>query len=159
MADDKLPAGRPESMAATISDKVMSRSDAISLSPLQNASSRLTLVLSPAMTIARLVTIDFTSPSNKSTRSEQGRHQKCGLCRPFRRRCSPASAPETAELPRKILTGALQRHDPTHPGESHAARSGGSFEFKYARKVAGGASCTCGWWCRAAVVHAARGTA
>src|SRR5712675_3298693 len=51
------------------------------------------------MTIERLVTSDFMAPSNKFTRSEQDRRQKCGLCRPFRRRCSPASAPETAELP------------------------------------------------------------
>src|SRR6266511_1376910 len=56
MADDKLPCCRSESIAATSSDKVMSRLPAISLSPFQNASSRLTLVLWPAMTIERLTT-------------------------------------------------------------------------------------------------------
>src|SRR5437764_10322315 len=59
MADDRLPCCRSESIAATKSDKVMSRPLAISLSPFQNASSRLTLVLWPAMTIDRLTTGDF----------------------------------------------------------------------------------------------------
>src|SRR4029453_3826731 len=59
MADDRLPCCRSESIAATSSDKVISRSLAISLSPFQNASSRLTLVLWPAMTIERLTTGDF----------------------------------------------------------------------------------------------------
>src|SRR2546429_3978360 len=59
MADDRLPCCRSESIAATKSDKVMSRPLAISLSPFQNASSRLTLVLWPAMTIERLTTGDF----------------------------------------------------------------------------------------------------
>src|SRR5262245_2051991 len=59
MADDRLPCCRSESIAATRSDKVMSRPLAISLRPLQNASSRLTLVLWPAMTMERLTTGDF----------------------------------------------------------------------------------------------------
>src|SRR6266481_2348391 len=59
MAEDKLPCCRSESIAATRSDKVMSRPPAISLSPFQNASSRLTLVLCPAMTMERLTTGDF----------------------------------------------------------------------------------------------------
>src|SRR5437016_8832505 len=59
MADDKLPCCRSESIAATSSDKVMLRALAISLSPFQNASSRLTLVLWPAMTMERLTTGDF----------------------------------------------------------------------------------------------------
>src|SRR5262245_41133415 len=59
MADDKLPCCRSESIAATRSDNVMSRPLAISLSPFQNASSRLTLVLWPAMTMERLTTGDF----------------------------------------------------------------------------------------------------
>src|SRR5262249_32737844 len=42
-----------------MSDKVRSRLAAISLSPVQNASSRLTLVLCPAITIERLTTGDF----------------------------------------------------------------------------------------------------
>src|ERR1700674_322835 len=42
-----------------MSDKVKSRFAAISFSPVQNASSRLTLVLCPAMTIERLTTGDF----------------------------------------------------------------------------------------------------
>src|SRR5262252_6454461 len=42
-----------------MSDKVRSRFEAISFSPVQNASSRLTLVLCPAMTIERLTTGDF----------------------------------------------------------------------------------------------------
>src|SRR6266513_2008212 len=59
MADDKLPCCRSESIAATSSDKVMLRALAISLSPFQNASSRLTLVLWPAITMERLTTGDF----------------------------------------------------------------------------------------------------
>src|SRR6516225_3253925 len=42
-----------------MSDKVRSRLAAISFNPVQNASSRLTLVLCPAMTIERLTTGDF----------------------------------------------------------------------------------------------------
>src|SRR6516164_1888206 len=59
MADDKLPCARPVSISATRSDKVLSWPTAISLSPFQKASSRLTLVLWPAMTIERLMTGDF----------------------------------------------------------------------------------------------------
>src|SRR5216683_4454192 len=62
-ADDRLPWTRAESMVATISDKVRSRPIAISLSPFQKASSRLTLVLWPAITIERLTTGDFITPS------------------------------------------------------------------------------------------------
>src|ERR1700758_4998381 len=46
-------------MLATRSESVMLRAEAISLRPFQNASSRLTLVLCPAMTIERLTTGDF----------------------------------------------------------------------------------------------------
>src|ERR1700681_3619129 len=42
-----------------MSDNVKSRFAAISFSPVQNASSKLTLVLCPAMTIERLTTGDF----------------------------------------------------------------------------------------------------
>src|SRR5581483_1536358 len=59
MADDRLPWRRSESMAATRSDKVMSRLPAISFNPFQNASSRLTLVLCPAITMDRFTTGDF----------------------------------------------------------------------------------------------------
>src|SRR5215467_3789615 len=46
-------------MVATMSDSVKSRLAAISFNPVQNASSRLTLVLCPAITIDRLTTGDF----------------------------------------------------------------------------------------------------
>src|SRR6516164_3333989 len=59
MADDRLPSCRSPSIAATRSERVTRRLSAISLSPLQNASSRLTLVLWPAITIDRLITGDF----------------------------------------------------------------------------------------------------
>src|SRR5438094_5826469 len=59
MAEDRLPCCRSESMSATSSDKVMPRPPATSFSPFQNASSRLTLVLWPAITIERLTTGDF----------------------------------------------------------------------------------------------------
>jgi hypothetical protein len=42
-----------------MSDKVKSRLAAISFNPVQNASSKLTLVLCPAITIERLTTGDF----------------------------------------------------------------------------------------------------
>src|SRR5262245_36602985 len=59
MADDRLPCCRWESIAATKSDNVMWRSPPISFRLLQNASSRLTLVLWPPTTTERLVTRDF----------------------------------------------------------------------------------------------------
>src|SRR5581483_1385272 len=59
MPDERLPWRRSESIAATSSESVMFRPWAISFSPFQNASSRLTLVLCPAMTIERLTTGDF----------------------------------------------------------------------------------------------------
>src|SRR5580704_2316964 len=59
MAEDRLPCRRSWSIAATMSDKVKSRLAAISFNPVQNASSKLTLVLCPAMTIERLTTGDF----------------------------------------------------------------------------------------------------
>src|SRR5438105_330398 len=59
MAEERFPCRRPPSMLATRSDKVMLRAEAISLRPFQNASSRLTLVLCPAMTIEGLTTGDF----------------------------------------------------------------------------------------------------
>src|SRR6267378_40230 len=59
MADDKLPWRRSASIEATSSDRVRLRAVAISFSPPQNASSRLTLVLCPVMTIERFTTGDF----------------------------------------------------------------------------------------------------
>src|ERR1700756_883118 len=59
MAEERFPCRRPPAMLATRSDRVMLRAEAISLRPFQNASSRLTLVLCPAMTIERLTTGDF----------------------------------------------------------------------------------------------------
>src|SRR5580700_4830754 len=59
MAEDRLPCRRSWSIAATMSDKVRSRLAAISFNPVQNASSKLTLVLCPAITIERLTTGDF----------------------------------------------------------------------------------------------------
>src|SRR6266849_4416690 len=59
MAEDRFPCRRPPSIVATRSDSVMLRPEAMSLRPLQKASSRLTLVLCPAITIERLTTGDF----------------------------------------------------------------------------------------------------
>src|SRR4051794_10984987 len=59
MADDRLPCWRSVSIDETRSDKVRLRSSAMSLRPVQNASSRLTLVLWPAITMERLITGDF----------------------------------------------------------------------------------------------------
>src|SRR4051812_30756813 len=59
MADDRLPWRRSVSIVATRSDSVRLRSPAICLRPCQKASSRLTPVLCPAMTIDRLTTGDF----------------------------------------------------------------------------------------------------
>src|SRR5438270_2748418 len=62
MADDKLPSRRSASMTATRSDTVMSRPMAISLTAVQNASSRQTLVRWPAITTERFSTRDFFAP-------------------------------------------------------------------------------------------------
>src|SRR5882757_3259658 len=59
MADERLPLWRPMSMLPTRSDSVIARVTAISFRPFQNASSRLTLVLCPAITIERFTTGDF----------------------------------------------------------------------------------------------------
>src|SRR5438067_1602936 len=59
MAEDRLPCCRALSILPTRSDKVMPRSRAMTLSSFQNASSRLTLVLWPAMAVERLTTDDF----------------------------------------------------------------------------------------------------
>src|SRR3982074_48860 len=59
MADDRLASSRSVSIVATSSDKLALRLAAISLSPVQNASSRLTLVLWPPTRMERLTTRDF----------------------------------------------------------------------------------------------------
>src|SRR5262249_54060794 len=58
MADDRLPS-RPASIAPVRSDSVMRRCSAISRKLVQNASSRLTLVLWPATTSERLTIRDL----------------------------------------------------------------------------------------------------
>src|ERR1700730_15155315 len=59
MADDRFPSCRPESIAASKSDRLTSRDVAISFSDFQDGSSRLTLVLWPATTTDRFTTRDF----------------------------------------------------------------------------------------------------
>src|SRR3954454_4081351 len=59
MADERLPCWRLLSISPTSSDNVISRNPEISFMPFQKASSRLTLVLSPATTIERFTTGDF----------------------------------------------------------------------------------------------------
>src|SRR5262249_44885469 len=65
--DDRFPLSRPRSTVATRSDNVMLRADAISLSPDQNSSSRLTLVLCPPITTDRFNTGE---PINLLTRRQ-----------------------------------------------------------------------------------------
>src|SRR5580692_12922820 len=72
MADDRLPWRRSVSIDATRSDRVTPRLTAMSLSPFQKASSRLTLVLWPAITIERLTTGDPIDPSVFRAQSELG---------------------------------------------------------------------------------------
>ena len=72
MADERLLLyWRSASIVASRCDNVSSRSSAISFSAYQNASSTLTLVLWPAMTIERLVTGDFIAhlPARNGTPS------------------------------------------------------------------------------------------
>src|ERR1700734_1394840 len=88
MADDRLPCWRSESIAPTRSDKVTRRPTAMSFNPLQNASSRLTLVLWPAMTMERLTTGDFIA--RLPFRSGAGRD----FCWP----CHSAIAPRRVRL-------------------------------------------------------------
>jgi hypothetical protein len=61
MADDRSR-WRSASMMVIGSDKVVSQPPVISFNALQNASSRLTLILLPAMTIGRLMTDFMTCP-------------------------------------------------------------------------------------------------
>jgi hypothetical protein len=59
MADERFECGRRTSMSPTRSASVILSSRTISFRPFQNSSSRLTLVLCPAITIDRLTTADF----------------------------------------------------------------------------------------------------
>lgn len=59
IAEDRLPFWRVLSISATVFDNVACWASAISFRPLQNASSRLTLVLCPAITTERLTIEDF----------------------------------------------------------------------------------------------------
>src|SRR5436190_5235628 len=122
MADDRLPCCRSESIAATRSDNVMSRPPAISLSPFQNASSRLTLVLWPAITMDRLTTGDFITRLLFRSGGDRGRdglnlafgfefalgfaasvQHSIGRCRSF------------GALPFRALARAAKVNDVAHP--------------------------------------------
>src|SRR6266566_9480363 len=59
IAEDRLPCWRAVSISPTSSDSVTPRAAEISFIPVQNASSRLTLVLWPSTTIERFTTGDF----------------------------------------------------------------------------------------------------
>ena len=63
IAEDKLPPWRALSISATTFVKLACWPCAISFKPLQNASSKLTLVFCPLITIERLMTGDFMSVS------------------------------------------------------------------------------------------------
>src|ERR1700716_2888332 len=68
MADDRLPFCLSLLIVAASSDDVIFRWPAISLNAFQNVSSRLTLVLWPAMTTERLTTDDFIARSPSAIR-------------------------------------------------------------------------------------------
>src|SRR5262245_7414390 len=72
MADDRLACSRLPSIAAINAPRVVPRSPAISFKLSQNWSSRLTLVLWPAMTIERFVTEDFTASLSRRDEIERG---------------------------------------------------------------------------------------
>jgi len=61
MADDRFPVPRLLSIEAMSSEMVVLRDTAISLSRVQKASSRLTLVLRPPSTVDRLSTVEIMS--------------------------------------------------------------------------------------------------
>jgi hypothetical protein len=64
IAEDRLPCRRVSSILATNVPSVACRACAISFSSLQKASSRLTLVLCPSMTMECLTTEDFIRASH-----------------------------------------------------------------------------------------------
>src|SRR5437868_1511520 len=71
MAEERLPCGCSEQIVATIRDSIICRLLAMSLSPFQKASSRLTLVLRPAMTIERLTIVELMAPLAMCTGIDQ----------------------------------------------------------------------------------------
>src|SRR5262245_46048478 len=85
MADDRLPCCRWESITATKSDNVMWRSPPISFRLLQNASSRLTLVLWPPTTTERLVTRDFIKTPPACGKLATSQHKIRALLWPSKR--------------------------------------------------------------------------
>src|SRR3954468_12681481 len=88
-------------MVDTRSESEASRLSAISFSPFQNASSRLTLVLCPAMTMDLLTTCDFIYPLPIGF----GDGRACGaLCLP--EPCSAFARPSR----HRAAGAALQRH-------------------------------------------------
>src|SRR5260370_30340817 len=99
-------------MADTISDKVRSRPIAISLSPLQKASSRLTLVLWPAITIERLTTGDFITPSVFRVNASElrgGLIERPGDCARSSAAVQIASATEAVLAPSPARSFTLRR--------------------------------------------------
>src|ERR1700748_1885448 len=108
MADDRLPCLRSESMLPTRSDSVTCRLVAISFNPRQNASSRLTLVLCPAMTMERLTTGDFIA--RLLFRSGAGRGC-CGLARAeiVSPRAVFLGAPRSGPVGRNLSGGCADR--------------------------------------------------
>src|ERR1700730_556729 len=72
MADDRLPFCLSLLIVPASSDVVIFRWSAISLNAFQNVSSRLTLVLRPAITTERLMTDDFIARSPIAIRHFQG---------------------------------------------------------------------------------------
>src|SRR4051812_9794221 len=111
MADDRLPRRRSASIEATSSESVRLRAVAISFSPLQNASSRLTLVLCPVITIERLTTGDF-------------------IRRLLNRFCARPGAGST-----------LPCGPPAHPARPWAGRTGVCWQQPVQRPAASGLAC------------------
>src|SRR6266540_6088739 len=74
MADDRLKPCRSVSIFSASSENVMCRRSAISLNVLQNASSRLTLVLWPATTMERLTTENLIARLPMPNRRVDGAH-------------------------------------------------------------------------------------
>src|SRR5260370_28924646 len=114
-------------MADTISDKVRSRPIAISLSPLQKASSRLTLVLWPAITIERLTTGDFITPSVFRVNASElrgGLIERPGDCARSSAAMQIASATEAVLAPSPARSFTLRRLKRS-PTRTHSQRKVG----------------------------------
>src|SRR5262249_54310548 len=98
MAEDRLPSVRSELITSASSDNVMCRPSAISRNVVQNAPSRLTLVLRPATMTERLTIEDFiargpvTGALHRARRSGAGcdrRHAGAAAHRPVVAGCRP----------------------------------------------------------------------